>query len=568
MEYTLFDFLKLIGALGFFIYGMTIMSEGIQKAAGSKMREILGAMTSNRFKGVFTGLFITSIIQSSSATTVMVVSFVNAGLLSLIEAIGVIMGANIGTTVTAWLVAFFGFKFSIAAFALPVIAFGFPMMFFKSEKMRALGEFLIGFALLFMGLDALKNAVPDIKGNPEVLYFLGTFSNHGILSTIFFVGVGTLLTVVIQSSSAAMALTLTLVYKGILPLETAAALCLGENIGTTITANLAALVANVHAKRAAVTHSLFNITGVVWAVLTFPFYLKFIGWLWQPAQAFMVQFIPDLGMNSAEMQLALFHTMFNTINVILLIGFVKQLAWAAERIVKQKEGEKEDFHLEFIGRGILQTPELSLLEAKKEIVKYAEIDRKGVTMVRDLINQTDEKAREELIERIRKYEEITDRIELEVDQYLTKVSEAGLSESSSNTVRGMITAVNHLETIGDIFYQMSKAIERKNKKKIWFDQEQRNELNEMFALADRCMAQMETNLKAEEGKVDMAAVAALEKEINERRNQLRKRNFKQIEKGKIKLDAGLIYMDLISGYEKVADNAKQVSEAVAGVNLE
>jgi phosphate:Na+ symporter len=365
-----------------------------------------------------------------------------------------------------------------------------------------------------------------------------------------------------------MALTLTLVYKGILPLETAAALCLGENIGTTITANLAALVANVHAKRAAVTHSLFNITGVVWAVLTFPFYLKFIGWLWQPAQAFMVQFIPDLGMNSAEMQLALFHTMFNTINVILLIGFVKQLAWAAERIVKQKEGEKEDFHLEFIGRGILQTPELSLLEAKKEIVKYAEIDRKGVTMVRDLINQTDEKAREELIERIRKYEEITDRIELEVDQYLTKVSEAGLSESSSNTVRGMITAVNHLETIGDIFYQMSKAIERKNKKKIWFDQEQRNELNEMFALADRCMAQMETNLKAEEGKVDMAAVAALEKEINERRNQLRKRNFKQIEKGKIKLDAGLIYMDLISGYEKVADNAKQVSEAVAGVNLE
>ena len=568
MEFTLFDFLKLIGALGFFIYGMTIMSEGIQKAAGSKMREILSAMTSNRFKGVFTGLFITSIIQSSSATTVMVVSFVNAGLLNLIEAIGVIMGANIGTTVTAWLVAFFGFKFSISAFALPVIAFGFPMMFFKGEKIRALGEFLIGFALLFMGLDALKNAVPDIKNNPEVLYFLSTFSSHGMLSTIFFVGVGTLLTVVIQSSSAAMALTLTLVYKGILPLDVAAAMCLGENIGTTITANLAAIVANVHAKRAAVAHSLFNIIGVVLAVLVFPYYLRLIGWLWQPVQAFLVQYIPDLGMNSSEMQLALFHTMFNTINVILLIGFVKQLAWAAEKVVPQKEGEKDDFHLEFIGRGILQTPELSLLEAKKEIVKYAEIDRKGVAMVRDLINETDEKVQADLIERIKKYEEITDRIEVEVDRYLTKVSEAGLSESTSNIVRGMITAVNHLETIGDIFYQMSKSIERKNKKKVWFDQEQRNELNEMFALADRCLIQMELNLEAEGDEVDMTAVVVLEKEINDRRDQLRKRNFKQIEKGKIKLDAGLIYMDLISGFEKVADNAKQVSEAVSGVNLE
>lgn len=561
------DFLRLIGALGFFIYGMKVMSEGIQKVAGGKMREILGVMTSNRLKGVFTGLLITTIIQSSSATTVMVVSFVNAGLLSLVEAVGVIMGANIGTTVTAWLVAFFGFKFSIALFALPIIAFGFPMMFAKNEKLRSTGEFLIGFALLFMGLDALKNAVPDIKSNPDALAFLRSFTGHGIFSTLFFVLVGTLLTIVVQSSSAAMALTLTLVYKDVLTLETAAAIVLGENIGTTITANMAALVANVHAKRAAIAHTLFNVFGVAWAVLLFPFYLKFIQWLWMPAQAALTAWKPEMGMAGEEMQLALFHTMFNVINVCILFWFAGYISKAATYLIGSK-GVEDEFHLEFIGRGIMQTPELSLLEARKEIVKYAEIDRKGVGFVHQLINETEKKEQDALMERISKYEEITDRIEVEVDKYLTKVSENELSQEASNTVRGMLTAVNHLETIGDIFYQMSKTLERKSSKKVWFEQSQRNELKEMYVLVDRSLEIMTNNLKLDAREVKMEPVLELERQINDLRDQLRKKNFKKIEKSKVKLDSGLIFMDLVSGFEKVADNAKQVSEAIAGVNAE
>lgn len=553
--------------MGFFIYGMKVMSEGIQKVAGAKMREILSVMTSNRLKGVLTGLLITTIIQSSSATTVMVVSFVNAGLLSLVEAVGVIMGANIGTTVTAWLVAFFGFKFSIAVFALPIIAVGFPMMFMRGEKLRSTGEFLIGFALLFMGLDALKNAVPDIKGNPEVLQFLANFTGHGMLSTLFFVLVGTILTVVVQSSSAAMALTLTLVYKDVLTLETAAAIVLGENIGTTITANMAALVANVHAKRAAMAHTLFNVFGVVWAVLLFPFYLSFVKWLWMPAQAALTAWKPEIGMAGEEMQLALFHTMFNVINVSILFWFAGYLSKAATYIIKSK-GVEDEFHLEFIGRGIMLTPELSLLEARKEIVKFAEIDRKGISFVHSLINETDKKEQDSLIQRITKYEEITDRIEVEVDKYLAKISENELSQEASNTVRGMLTAVNHLETIGDIFYQMSKTLERKSAKKIWFEQSQRNELNELYLLVDKSLDIMTNNMRLEAKDVKLSAVMENQAQIRAFHDQLRKRNFKKIEKSKVKLDSGLIFMDLIAGFEKIADNAKQVSEAVAGVNLE
>src|SRR5690554_1408978 len=346
MGFSFLDFLTLVGALGFFIYGMKVMSDGVQKAAGSRLRSILGSMTRNRYLGVFTGFLITCLIQSSSATTVMIVSFANAGLLTLMESIAVIMGANIGTTITAWLIAFFGFKISISSIALPIIAIGFPMMFSKKAMFRSIAEVFIGFALLFLGLDALKNAVPDLNQNPEVLDFLAKFGGYGILTTLFFVLIGSVVTVIVQSSSAAMALTLTLLFNDVITFEVAAALVLGENIGTTITANAAAMVANVHAKRAARAHFIFNLAGVFWMVLLFPYFLDLIDYMWQPAQNFLSKAIPDIGKSQSELKLSLFHTVFNLINTILMIGLIPYIAKVVVKLVPSKGLEDETFTLE------------------------------------------------------------------------------------------------------------------------------------------------------------------------------------------------------------------------------
>lgn len=563
----LIQILTIIGALGFFIYGMKVMSEGIQKVAGSRMRQILGAMTSNRFKGILAGFLITSLIQSSSATTVMVVSFVNAGLLSLVESIGVIMGANIGTTVTAWLVSLFGFKFKIAAFALPLIAVGFPLLFFNREKLRSLGEFLIGFALLFLGLEELKDAVPDLNSNPEILEFLANYTGMGMLSTIIFVMVGTLLTVIVQSSSAAMTLTLTLLFNGIIPLEVGAAMVLGENIGTTITANLAALVANVHAKRAARAHFIFNIFGVIWMILAFPIFIQLVGNIWEPVQTSLAANGFDLDKSSEELQLSLFHTLFNIINTFLLVWFVPIIAKAVIWMVPSR-GDDEEFHLEFIGRGITQTPELSLLEAKKEIAKFGKIVKKQVSFVQEVMDEKDKKRQKKLIEKIAKYEEITDRIEAEVVNYLTQLSKSELTSNSSARVRGMLNMVNELESIGDICFQMSKNLESKFEKKIWFSQNQRNSLKNIYDAVDAALENMNNNLEKNHEQVSMKEAIELEGKINKERDAARKSNFEQIEKAKIKPPAGFIFNDLLASYEKIGDHVFRVSEAVTGVNVE
>ena len=340
---TFFDFLIIIGALGFFIYGMKVMSDGIQKVAGSKMRNILSSMTSNRFLGVTTGFLITALLQSSSATTVMTVSFVNAGLLSLVESIGVIMGANIGTTITAWLISILGFKIKISAIALPIIAVGFPLMFSKKSNIKAWAEVLIGFALLFMGLDELKHAVPDLKQNPGFLSFLADYADKGFISTIIFIGVGTILTLVVQSSSAAMALTLVMCFEGYIPFQLAAAMVLGENIGTTITANLAALVANVHAKRAARAHFIFNVFGVIWMVIAFPFVIELID-KYMTIYMGMSPLNPEDKSATVPLGLSIFHTTFNIVNVLLLVGFVPFMAKTATRLVKSK-GEARHLNL-------------------------------------------------------------------------------------------------------------------------------------------------------------------------------------------------------------------------------
>lgn len=564
MNFGLLESLNLLGALGFFIFGMKIMSEGIQKAAGNKLRQILSSMTRNRFLGVFTGFLITLLIQSSSATTVMVVSFANAGLLSLVESIGVIMGANIGTTVTAWLIAFFGFKIKISSFALPIIAIGFPMMFAKKSTLKSVAEVLIGFALLFLGLDALKNSVPDLNQNPEVLSFLATFTDYGILSTILFVLVGTIITIIIQSSSAAMALTLTLLYTDVITFEVAAAMVLGENIGTTITANLAAIVANVHAKRAARAHLIFNVVGVIWMILLFPFFIDLVKWLWVPFQNGLTAAIPDIGSSQEELQLSLFHTVFNIINTLLMVGFVPLIARVVTKMVPSKGDMDEEFHLEYIGTGMMLTTEAAILEAKKEVAKFGKLTKKMIRFIPKLLVETDKKEFKHLLARIKKYEEITDRIESEVSNYLAKVSEGELNSSASERIRSMLSIINDLERIGDVCYQMSKAIERKSDKKVWFTPEQRQNLKEMFDKVDQASDLMVKNLEQDYDLVQLTKANEIEKEINKLRNKIRKEHLVNIETGEYNFASGIIYNDLFSSVERLGDHIINVSEAVAG----
>jgi phosphate:Na+ symporter len=564
MEFGLFDFLKLIGALGFFIYGMKVMSEGIQKAAGSSLRKILSAMTSTRFLGLGTGFLITCLVQSSSASTVMVVSFVNAGLLSLTEAIGVIMGANIGTTTTAWLVSLFGFKFKIATFALPILAVGFPMIFSKKNKIKSWGEFLIGFALLFMGLDALKHAVPDIKGNPEAVAFIADFADMGLLSTLLFILIGTILTVVVQSSSAAMAITLVLCNQGVIPLDVAAAIVLGENIGTTITANIAAAVANVHAKRAAVAHLIFNLFGVIWVVALFDPFLHLIEAMWVPFHNVLQSINPEFVKGGTEMQLSLFHTTFNLVNSFLLIWFVNKMASLVTKIIPSKGDMDEEYHLEYISTGLMATPDLAIMEAKKEVSKFGGLVLKMNGFVTELLTEQDQKKSSKLLAKIKKYEDITDRIEADVADYLAKVSEAEMSEASSIRVRGLLSIAGDLERIGDIYYQMSKTVERKMEDKVWFTPEQRKNLLDMFEMVEACLVNMNNNLKLNASEVSLDKAIELETALNKFRKAIRKEHFISVEKGEYTFQSATFYADLFNSLEKVGDHTINVTEGIKG----
>lgn len=557
MDYSFFDFLKLIGALGFFIYGMKIMSEGIQKVAGEKLRNILSAMTSNRFIGVFTGLIITVLVQSSSATTVMTVSFVNAGLLSLAEAISVIMGANIGTTVTGWLISLFGFKVKISAFSLPIIAIAFPMMFSGKSTLKSWAEFLIGFALLFMGLEELKNAVPDIKSNPQALEFIKNYTDLGFLSLLISVGIGTILTLIVQSSSAAMALTLVMVNQGFIPFEMAAGIILGENIGTTVTANLAALVANTQAKRAARAHLLFNLIGVTWMLFLFPFFMGFIKSLEPGLGKLFNDSTPD------EISLAIFHSTFNIANAFILIWFVGPIEKLVSTLVKSKDDD-EQYRLEYIGTSMMGTPELSLLEAKKEVAKFGKLTKRMMGYMEKLVNERSKKEIKQLHEKIETYEEITDRIEVEIADYLLKVSEGELSERSSIRVRSMLSIIGDLERIGDIIYQMSKSYDRKNKDKAWFTPEQRKGLNEMFDFLNEAFDIMIENLEKNYDTASLEKASDVEHRINKLRNKLRKTHLKSMENRDYNIQSGIYYADLFSSCEKIGDHLVNVSEAVLG----
>jgi phosphate:Na+ symporter len=564
MKFGLVEILTLIGALGFFIYGMKIMSEGIQKAAGSGLRKMLSMMTQNRFMGVFTGFIVTCIVQSSSATTIMTVSFVNAGLLSLAESAGVMLGANIGTTITSWLVALLGFKVSMSALSLPLLAFAVPMLFVKKSKIKYLGEFILGFALLFWGLSELKNAVPDIKNNPEMLHFLGNFAEMGFFSNVLFVLVGTLLTVIVQSSSATMALTQTLCFAGIIPFEAAIAMVLGENIGTTITAELASLPANVHAKRSARIHSLFNIIGVSWMVLVISFtpFLNLVSWF---AVDVLGSVDPQLSVEGTPMGLAIFHTTFNLLNVSIMIWVLDWLVKIATKTVKSRGEFDEEYHLDHISTGIMTTPDLSIFEAQKEIAKFGEVTRKMNGFVKDLITEQDSKVISVALARIKKYEDITDKIEAEVADYLTKVSQGEMSEELSLRIRGMLRIIVNLERVGDIYYQMSKTIERKHENKVWFTPEQRKNILDMFDVVDDAFKNMCLNLNSNYDDVNIEKAKELETAINNLRTILRKEHFKNVEKGEYDFKSATAYSELFNALEKVGDHIINVSEGVTGV---
>lgn len=562
MSYSFFDLLTLLGSLGFFIYGMKVMSEGLQKVAGSKMREILRNMTSNRVMAIFTGFLITSLVQSSSATTVMVVSFVNAGLLSLIESIGVVMGANIGTTVTAWIISIVGFKIKMGAAALPLIAIGFPLLFSSKHRIKSWGEVIIGFALLFMGLDLLKGAVPDIKSNPEILQFLADYTDLGFLSTLIFVLIGTVLTVVIQSSSATMALTLIMANEGWITFDIAAAMVLGENIGTTITANVAALVANVHAKRTARAHFIFNMFGVCWMLLLMPLFLNVIASYMSSASGVS----PFESAAAIPIALSIFHTSFNVINVLALAWFANFIAMVVTKMVKAEgEESEESFKLEYMSSRIVSTPEINLEEVGKGLKKFGDIIVKMSGLVKSLVKDKKLKDRSKINKKILKYEGITDNMEVEVAEYLSKLSTANMSDDSSLRLRGLLSIASDLEKAADLFFQMSLSIERKNESSVWFSEKQIAGILEMHDIIDEALTIMVRNLDSNYKEVTIDEAFAIEKKVNKKRDQLRKKHLKNIEKNEYHVLNGLIYSDMYSLLERVGDHIINVTEGITGV---
>lgn len=558
MQYTFIDFLALLGSLGFFLFGMKSMSEALQKVAGDKLRSILAAMTSSRIKGVFTGFMITALVQSSTATTIMLVSFVNAGLVSLIQSIGVVMGANIGTTVTAWLISLLGFKFSISYISLPIIGISFLFLFSRHKMRKSIAELMIGFAMIFLGLEFLKESLPGIEEHPEILRFLSSYTNMGIWSVLLFLGIGTILTFIIQSSSATMALTLVMCNNGWISFEMAAAMVLGENIGTTITANIAAAIANASAKRTARAHLIFNLVGVIWVLLVFNFFLREIDHIMVRAGLLS----PFESAHGIPVALSVFHTVFNVLNAAFLIGFAPVIARIVTSLVPLKTDDEEEFRLKYINTGILSTAELSLFQAKKEISLYARRTKKMTLYARSLFNSRKESDIEYYFNKVEKYEEISDRMEVEIATYLTKVSGGHLSPQGSQRLQTMLKLIDNIESIGDSCQNVARAIYRKKQKKILFTPALRENVNKMFDLVEKAEDIMIDNLDEDYYNVTVDSAIEIEYRINKFRNKLKKEHIKKLKEKDYKYDAGIVYNDIISHCERMGDHIVNVTESI------
>ena len=559
MEYSFYDFLKLIGSLGLFLYGMKIMSEGLQKVAGDRLRSILTAMTTNRVTGVLTGVLITALIQSSSATTVMVVSFVNAGLLTLAESISVIMGANIGTTVTAWIISIFGFKVDMAAFALPLLAIALPLIFSGKSNRKSVGEFIFGFSFLFLGLSYLKANAPDLNANPEMLAFVQNYTDMGFFSILLFLFIGTILTMIVQASAATMAITLIMCANGWISLELGAALVLGENIGTTITANLAALTANTQAKRAALAHFVFNVFGVIWVLIIFHPFMQLVNWV---VDTFFQTSNPEVAISY---KLSAFHSIFNICNVCILIWGVKLIERTVCALIHPKE-EDEEPRLRFITGGMLSTAELSILQARKEIHLFAERTHRMFGMVQDLLHTEKDDDFNKLFSRIEKYENISDNMELEIANYLNQVSEGRLSSESKLQIRAMLREVTEIESIGDSCYNLARTINRKRQTNQDFTEKQYEHIHFMMKLTNDALAQMIVVVeKPEHQSIDINKSFNIENEINNYRNQLKNQNILDVNNKEYDYQMGVYYMDIIAECEKLGDYIVNVVEASSDV---
>ena len=553
-------FMKIMGSLALLIYGMKVMSEALQKMAGSQLRHILGAMTTNRFTGMLTGTFITCAVQSSSATTVMTVSFVNAGLLTLAQAISVIMGANIGTTLTAWIMSL-GFNVDLTLVVFPAFFIGIILIY--NKKRRYIGDFLFGIAFLFFALVLLSSGGKDLdlEHNPDAIRFFSSFDTSSHMTILIFLLIGTVITCIVQSSAAVMAITILLCSTGVLPIYLGIALVMGENIGTTATVNLAALGANTQARRAAFAHLLFNVFGVCWVMCLFYPFVNFVCGL--------VGYDPVNDKSTAAEKaatlpivLAMFHTCFNVCNTALLIWFIPQMERVVCWIIKSKANKDEDdFRLRFIHSGIMKTPELSVLEASKEIHSYAERTHRMFDMVRELLTTKDDDAFEKLYERIEKYEGISDNMEVEIAKYLDQVSDAHLSDDTKEKVRDMLREITEIESIGDSCFNIARTISRLRSSKEEFTESQYDNIKHMFELTDDALSQMSVVLIKHKREVDVNRTFAIESDINNYRALLRTQNINDINEHKYSYTAGTLYMDIIQECEKLGDYIVNVVEA-------
>ena len=556
MDYSFFDLLRLIGSLALFLYGMKIMSEGLQKFAGDSLRKILTAMTTNRVTGVLTGVLITALIQSSSATTVMVVSFVNAGLLTLTQSIGVIMGANIGTTVTAWIISALGFKVDISAFALPLLAFAIPLFFSGKSSRKSVGEFIFGFSFLFMGLANLKNNAPDLSANPDMLAFVQNYTDMGFFSILLFLFIGAILTMIVQASAATMAITLIMCANGWIDYHLGVALVLGENIGTTITANLAALTGNTQARRAALAHLMFNLFGVAWVLIVFYPFTGAVSWF-----VTHVMKVTDPAV-AVSFKLAAFHTAFNISNTFIMIWFVNVIEKTVCGIIRTKQ-EDEEYRLSYITGGMLSTAELSILQAQKEITLFAERTTKMFGMVKELLYEKDENNFLKTYSRVEKYENISDRMEIEIANYLTQVAEGRLSSEGKEEIRVLLRAVSEIESIADSCNNLARSIKRRNEFKSVFTEEQNNHIDQMFKLVSRALDRMNAIMhKSELNSKDINESYNIENEINNYRNQLKAHNIEDINNKLYQYQDGVYYMDMVSESEKLGDYVINVVQAL------
>ncbi len=597
MSYSFLDFLGLLGSVGLFLYGMKVMSEGLQKAAGDRLRNILSAMTRNRFTGTLTGFLITALIQSSSASTVMVVSFVNAGLMTLAQSMAVIMGANVGTTFTAWVIALFGFKVNISAFVLPLIGLSIPLLFTKTSRNKSIGEFLIGFAFLFMGLDMISKYVPDLQSNPEMFAFLQHYSSMGFGSVLIFMFVGLVVTMVIQSSAATFAITLIMCSKGWIDFDLSCALILGSNIGTTVTPLLASMSGNVAAKRTAMGHLLFNLLGCVWVLCVFYPFVHLNVWITEelgqgdPTQlASYVNQIektqPDVYdhlfdnslpqgheviakvselQQSVSIGLSVFHTVFNLINLAIMIWFTNLYVKIVCKLVPAKHKEDEEFQLKFISGGLVSATELNITQAEKEIAVFGERVGRMLDMAKDLVHtKRDSEEFSTLYSRLEKYEDISDRMEIEIAHFLNRVAEGRLSNEGKHKIAGMLRMVSEIESIADCCMGDGKILVRKNQSGVKFNEEIYDNIDAMFAHVKGAMNSMLALLGNMEHASEHEIIKSYnkEREINNFRNQLRTGNIANINDKHYEYQAGIYYMDLVANLEKTGDYIINVVDAI------